>query len=84
MEVFNLVIDEKATIWERNYVTIEAESLKDAIAKIRAGEYEIDECETLYDSMEYMSPTESEPTTVEVFKEDDLDNPIFTNCINVK
>lgn len=84
MEVFNLVVDQKSTIWERLYVTVEAESLKEAISKCRDGSYDISDSEVLYDSMEYLSPTESDPVTEEIFDEDNLNDPIFTNDICIK
>lgn len=84
MEVFNLVVDQKSTIWERLYVTVEAESLKEAIAKCRDSSYEVGDSEVLYDSMEFLSPTESDPVTEEIFDEDDLNHPIFTNDIRIR
>ena len=84
MEVFNLVVDQKLTVWERLYVTVEAESLKEAIAKCRDSSYEVGDSEVLYDSMEFLSPTESYPVTEEIFDEDDLDHPIFTNDIRIR
>lgn len=84
MKVFNLVVDQKSTIWERLYVTVEAESLKEAIAKCRDSSYEVGDSEVLYDSMEFLSPTESDPVTEEIFDEDDLNHPIFTNDIRIR
>ena len=85
MEQFNLVKDSKYTTWWRDYYTIEAESLEEAI-KIATDEYtyeaiyseEIDEC------LENMTIEQNQGNcTVEVF--DSHDKP-FMNAIwnNVK
>lgn len=84
METFNLVIDQLTTVWERLYVEIEAESLKDAIAKCENGEYAEYDRETLYDTFETMSPSKEFPETEEIFLEDDLYNPVFTNSIRLQ
>lgn len=81
MEVFNLIVDEKKTVWERRYVSIEAESLAEALTKCMEGDYDVDDSETLYETMEDMAPSESEPVTVEIFDANDtllLDN---SKCI---
>lgn len=83
MEVFNLTIDQKATVWERLYVKVESESLEEAVMKCDNGDYKIDDAEIIYDSMEYMSPTESDPSTFEVYDSDNLNKPLFTNSIRI-
>lgn len=77
MEVFNLIVDEKRAVWERLYVTVEAESLTEALTKCIDGEYCVDNSETLYETMENMAPSESEPVTIEIFDEDDT--PLLDN-----
>lgn len=81
MEVFNLIVDEKRTVWERLYVSVKAESQAEALAKCMDGDYDIDDSEILYETMEDIAPSESEPVTVEIFDENDtllLDN---SKCI---
>lgn len=34
--------------------------------------------------MEDLAPTESDPVTMEIFKEDDTYSPIFTNSIRIQ
>lgn len=81
MEVFDLIIDQKATVWERLYVKVEAESLEEAVMKCDNGDYDVDDSEIIYDSMEYMSPTESDPSTFEVFSSNE--KQLFTNSIRI-
>lgn len=84
METFDLIVDQKQSVWERLYVSVEANSLEEAIIKCSRGDYEVSDSETLYDSMEDLAPTESDPVTMEIFKEDDTYSPIFTNSIRIQ
>lgn len=79
MEVFNLIVDEKATIWDRQYISIEAESLEEALEKYNQGDYTADESELLYDTEEFLSPSDEHPVTLEIFLEDDSGDPVLTN-----
>ena len=31
MELFNLIVDEKVAVWRRSYITVEADSLEEAV-----------------------------------------------------
>ena len=81
MEIFNLIIDRKATVWERSFVEVEANTLEEAIAKCNSGELEEDEAEVLYDTLTYLAPTAEDPCTVEIFNRSEY-NPVYTNNIN--
>ena len=82
MEVFNLTVEEKNTVWERLYVTVEAESLEEAIAKCNRGNYDVYDSETLYETMEPLAPTEESPVTLEVY--DENNDILFDNNIIVR
>lgn len=84
METFNLIVNQKQSVWERLYVSVEANSLEEAAVKCSEGEYTINDSEILYDCVECLDPTESNPVTLEVFKEDDTSSPIFTNSIYIQ
>lgn len=74
------MVEQKAQIWERMWVTVEAESLEEAIKKCSNCEYySIDESEVLYDTIEYMAPTEDNPVTEEIF--DTKGTLLFSNNI---
>lgn len=83
MEIFNLTIDQKATVWERLYVRVEAESLEEAVMKCNNCDYEVDDTEIIYDSMEYMNPSEENPHTFEVYDSNNWGDPLFTNSIYI-
>lgn len=79
METFDLILDELVAVWERKYVSVEAESLEEALEKVDKGDYELNDSETLYDTEEYLSPSKEFPTTMEIFLSDDESNPILSN-----
>lgn len=81
MEIFELIIDRKATVWERSYVDVEANSLEEAIAKCNSGELAEDEAEVLYDTLTYLKPTAEDPCTVEIFNRSEY-TPVYTNDIS--
>ena len=80
MEVFELIIDRKATVWDRSYVTVEANSLEEAINKCNNGDVDEDESELLYDTITYLAPSKENPCTVEIFKGSEY-NSVYSNCI---
>lgn len=53
---FEFMVDNKMEIWRRDYVTIEAESLEEAISLAESGEYDDFDSEYLYDTEVYMNP----------------------------
>lgn len=56
MKKFNLFVDEKVTIWMRSYVTIEADSLEEAVEKCKNGIYDGSLGEPRYDTIKYLTP----------------------------
>lgn len=80
MEKFNLVIDEKVTIWRRTYCTVSEETLEDAVK--RASELDYDECldsQMLYETEEVMLPEyNGNNSTIEVHS-DDLGTLLYSN-----
>ena len=55
MENYELIIDEKVSVWKRSYITVEAESLKDAIKECKeCGS----DCADYITNSEYISETE--------------------------
>lgn len=84
METINLIVDEKVTLWERSYVSVEAESLKDAVKKYLDGKYDVNDSESLYDTVEYLRPSEQDPVTIEIFEEDDDNTCIYSNSLYIR
>lgn len=79
METFNLCVDRKYTVWEREYYTIEAESENEALEKCLSPDTEADDCEFMYDTADYMTPDQNDNyPTLEVFN-DDTNKRIFSN-----
>lgn len=83
MEIFNLIVDQKISLWERSYVTVEADSLGEAIKKCRDGDCNYEDTEIIYESRTDLGPTREEPSTLEIFEENNLNQPVFTNTIYV-
>lgn len=79
MEVFNLTIDSKVTVWKRDEVSVEAESLDEAIKLAKDGDYsDIFESEYLYDTEEPLDPIDNSGfTTIEIM--DENGNTIWEN-----
>ena len=68
METFNLYIDRKCSIWEREHYTIEAENETEALRKCISLDADPDNVEYLDDTVEYMLPVENNDNpTMEVF-----------------
>ena len=81
MKSYNLFIDEKCTLWTRTYVTIEADSLEEAVEKCKNGDYDDSWSEDLYGTTEVMTPEENGgEATVEIYSENiDKFNALYTN-----
>lgn len=79
METYNLSVDRKYTIWEREYYTIEAESETEALEKCLKPDTECNDSEYMYDTIDYMTPKDNDNyPTLEVFN-DDTNERIFSN-----
>lgn len=79
MKTYNLYVDRKCTIWEREYYTIEAESETEALEKCLSPDVECYNSEFLYDTDSHMTPKDNDNyPTLEVFNED-TDKRIFSN-----
>lgn len=81
MKSYDLFIDEKYTLWTRTHVTIEADSLEEAVEKCKNGDYDDSWSEDLYDTAEAMTPEENRgEATVEIYSEDkDKFDALYTN-----
>lgn len=74
MEVFELIVDEKISVWRRSHVKVEAESLEEAVKDcIESGignAMDVIDSEYLYETEEYLIQDEHlHPVTVEVMDE---------------
>ena len=49
---FNLNLFELVQVWNKISVLVEAETLEEAIKKVKYGDCDYDECEELYDTQE--------------------------------
>lgn len=79
METYNLCVDRKYTIWEREYYAIEAESETEALEKCLNPDTEYNDSEYMYDTADYMTPKDNDNyPTLEVFN-DDTNERIFSN-----
>lgn len=78
MSEFNMRVEERIAIWRREYVTVEAETLEEAIQKCIDGGYDIDDSEDLYETAERMDENEVQDSTFEIFQ-DDSDSLVYTN-----
>ena len=62
METFRLIVDRKVEVWRRDNVSIEAESLEEAVNKAIEHDYLVpDDSEYLYDTECTMSPEQVFP-----------------------
>jgi len=78
MENFNLYVDRKSTVWEREYYNVEAENIQEATKKILDYDCDLDDSEILYETLEYMDVDENDgESTLEIF--DDSDKLIYSN-----
>lgn len=78
MSEFNMRVEERIAMWRREYVTVEAETLEEAIQKCIDGDYDIDDSEDLYGTAERMDENEVQDSTFEIFQ-DDSDSLVYTN-----
>lgn len=70
MALFDLIVDEKVAVWRRSYITVEADTLEDAVKDCleRGADAAIDTLESNYYSKieERIQPSEKDVFTVEV------------------
>lgn len=71
MEIFELIVDEKISVWRRSHIKIEAESFEDAVNDcVESGignAYDILDSEYLFETEEYIKQDDyANPVTVEV------------------
>lgn len=78
MSEFNMRVEERIAMWHREYVTVEAETLEEAIQKCIDGDYDIDDSEDLYETAERVDENEVQDSTFEIFQ-DDSDSLLYTN-----
>lgn len=78
MSEFNMRVEERIAMWRREYVTVEAETLEEAIQKCIDRDYDIDDSEDLYETAERMDENEVQDSTFEIFQ-DDSDSLVYTN-----
>lgn len=81
MTTFNFYQDQKTTVWDRNRFTVEASTYEEAVEKVRSTKDRLivendgngitfQSCETLYDTMEHLSPEDNDGcSTLEMFNE---------------
>jgi predicted transglutaminase-like protease len=92
MPEFTFYIDQKTTVWERSKYVIEAESYEEAVAKateifkddeLQDEEHGFIEQETLYDTIENMTPKENDnQSTMElIYVNNGEDKTILDNHI---
>lgn len=76
-----MIVDEKISVWVRSRVSVEAETLEEAIGKCIQGDFSESESETLYDTAEAITPSKNLPT-YEIYLDDvSYPEPIYTNAI---
>lgn len=82
MKSYDLFIDEKYTLWTRTHVTIEADSLEEAVEKCKNGDYDNSWAEELYGTIELMDPLDNcRDPTVEIYSKDkDKFEALYTNA----
>ena len=70
MALFELIVDEKVAVWRRSYITVEAESLEEAVKDCiaRGADAATDTLDSHYitETEECINPSYEEPLTVEV------------------
>ena len=68
---YNLVVDKRAIVWRRERVSIEAESLEDAVNKGLWGNYDEVGTVTLIETGEFLDPDYNDgQATTEIYSED--------------
>lgn len=70
MALFELIVDEKVAVWRRSYITVEAESLEEAVKDCleRGADAATDTAESgyIFETEECLPPSDKDPRTVEV------------------
>lgn len=80
MKSYNLYIDTKNILWIRTHITIEANSLEEAIERCKNGDYNNSWSENLYDTVEEMTPEENGGmATIEIYECGNKFDPLYTN-----
>ena len=74
MAIFELFEDQKVSVWRRTYYTLEADSLEEAVELVKAGDEDCDECETIYETEEYLDPCDNDgEATQEIYEKKTLE-----------
>lgn len=83
MAIFHLCEDFKFMNWRRFYYSVEANSLEEALHKVRAQDVDPDDVELLVE--ESMSPDfqQNGDPTHEIYDEDNFIDPIYQNGLQV-
>lgn len=72
MKKFELYKDSKCTVWFREYYSVEAETIEEAVEKIVSDEVESNSSEFLYDTAEFLVPEENDGfATEEIYEGSD-------------
>lgn len=82
MNSFNLYEDILSRTWNRYYYEVEAETLEEAIEKVKDGEVDCYDSEQLYESTDDLAPEENNGSaTREIYHEDEVvwDNAKLVN-----
>lgn len=80
MNSFNLYEDILSRTWNRYYYEVEAETLEEAIEKVKDGEVDCYDSEQLYESTDDLAPEENNGSaTREIYHEDVWDNAKLVN-----
>lgn len=70
MTLFDLIVDEKVAVWRRSYITVEANSLKEAVKDCleRGADAAVDTLDSnyIFESEECLHPSDEDHFTVEV------------------
>lgn len=82
MKSFNFFVDERYALWIRHYVSIEADSLEEALKKCINGDYLEDHSEDLWETAKLLTPEENGGNpTLEVYSADsDKYDALYTNA----
>lgn len=76
MEIFDLIIDEKVSVWRRSHISVKAESLEEAVREClkngssAADPQEFFDSDYIYDTEEFMVSSLEDPCTIEVMGPD--------------
>lgn len=87
MAIFNFYQDQKHTVWDRHRFSVEATTYEEAVEKVCSikerliiesvddgDDITFDSCETLYDTMEHLSPEDNGGcSTLEIYYENGVE-----------